>query len=70
MSALRAVRGEDCDPILGLRPRRVLTKARGWKKGPPRPLTRAQLPPQPSRETPRLPRRFSREAPQRPAAQQ
>ncbi|KAJ1082222.1 hypothetical protein NDU88_002390 [Pleurodeles waltl] len=43
MSASRAVRGKDRGPILGLRPHRVLTTARGRKKGPPRalrPLTR------------------------------
>ncbi|KAJ1119670.1 hypothetical protein NDU88_007855 [Pleurodeles waltl] len=35
MSASRAVRGEDRDPILGLRTRRILTAARGRRKGPP-----------------------------------
>ncbi|KAJ1199688.1 hypothetical protein NDU88_003521 [Pleurodeles waltl] len=42
MSALRAVCGEDHDPILGLWPRRILTTARGRRTGPPRvppPLT-------------------------------
>ncbi|KAJ1215400.1 hypothetical protein NDU88_003009 [Pleurodeles waltl] len=44
MSLSCAVHGEDPDPILGLRPRRVLTMACGRRKGPPRaprPLTRA-----------------------------
>ncbi|KAJ1215401.1 hypothetical protein NDU88_003010 [Pleurodeles waltl] len=65
--------GEDPGPILGLRPRRVLTTACGRRKGllrAPRPLTRAAAPPPPGRETLRLPLRFSREAPQWPAAQQ
>ncbi|KAJ1192949.1 hypothetical protein NDU88_002255 [Pleurodeles waltl] len=38
------MRSEDRDPILGLRPRRVLTTARGRRKEQPRaprPLTRA-----------------------------
>ncbi|KAJ1166301.1 hypothetical protein NDU88_006709 [Pleurodeles waltl] len=63
MSALRAVRGEDRDPILGLRLRRALIIACGQRKGPPRaprPLTR---------ETPQLLPRFGREALQRPVAQ-
>ncbi|KAJ1173350.1 hypothetical protein NDU88_005186 [Pleurodeles waltl] len=44
MSASCAVRGENRDPILGLRPRRAITTVRGRRKGPPRaprPLTRA-----------------------------
>ncbi|KAJ1201348.1 hypothetical protein NDU88_005160 [Pleurodeles waltl] len=48
MSASRTVRGEDRDPILGLRPRRVLMTARGQRKGPlraPRPLTRTAASP-------------------------
>ncbi|KAJ1216797.1 hypothetical protein NDU88_004396 [Pleurodeles waltl] len=48
MSASRAVRGKDRDPILGLRPRRVLTTVCGRRKGAPRapqPLTRAAASP-------------------------
>ncbi|KAJ1102277.1 hypothetical protein NDU88_007329 [Pleurodeles waltl] len=48
MSASRAVCCEDRDPILGLRPRRVLMTARGQRKGPlraPQPLTRTAAPP-------------------------
>ncbi|KAJ1153195.1 hypothetical protein NDU88_005957 [Pleurodeles waltl] len=45
---LRAERGEDRDPILGLRPCGALKIARGRRKGPlrvPRPLTRAAASP-------------------------
>ncbi|KAJ1082284.1 hypothetical protein NDU88_002452 [Pleurodeles waltl] len=48
MSALRAVRGKDRDPIQGLRPRRALIIEHGRRKGPPRalrPLTRATASP-------------------------
>ncbi|KAJ1106869.1 hypothetical protein NDU88_004267 [Pleurodeles waltl] len=40
--------GEERDPILGLRPRRIQTTVRGQRKGPPRvprPLTRAAASP-------------------------
>ncbi|KAJ1093989.1 hypothetical protein NDU88_007075 [Pleurodeles waltl] len=55
MSASHAVRGEDRDPILGLRPRCI-------RRETPR------LPLRSGRETPRPLLRSGREAPQRPAA--
>ncbi|KAJ1193370.1 hypothetical protein NDU88_002668 [Pleurodeles waltl] len=71
MSASRAVRGEDRDPVLGLRPRRILTAARGRRKGQPRapqPLTRAAAFPaaQPGDAT--ASPASGREVPQQPAA--
>ncbi|KAJ1097919.1 hypothetical protein NDU88_003035 [Pleurodeles waltl] len=55
---LCAERGEDRDPILGLQPCRARKAARGQRKGlrrVARPLTRARLPPQPTRGPPRSP---------------
>ncbi|KAJ1136252.1 hypothetical protein NDU88_002669 [Pleurodeles waltl] len=72
MLTSRAVRSEDRDPILGLQPCRALMTAHGRRKGPPRapqPLTRTAASPVARPRAPRLPPRFSWDAPQRLAAQ-
>ncbi|KAJ1157461.1 hypothetical protein NDU88_010173 [Pleurodeles waltl] len=70
MSASCAVRADDRNSILGLRPRRALI-ARGRRKGlpwAPRPLTRADASPAARPGDATAPPRFGQEAPQQPAA--